>query len=102
MVRCRWGPASGWTVMMSAPALAVLGDYVPLGLGTTLETDVSSNSLDNTIRIVSLAETEWVLVDVRVEGIAGGFGHGTVYLWSESGVLLATASQSALLRSQPH
>lgn len=86
----------------SAAALAILGDYVPFGISQSQGTWWPSNSLDNTIRIVSLADTEWVLVDVRVEGLDSGFGHGTVYLWSEAGVLLATASQSALLRSQPH
>lgn len=83
---------------VSAAALAILGDYVPFGISQSQGVWWPSNSLDNTIRIVSLAETEWVLVDVRVEGVGGGFGHGTVYLWSESGVLLAAASQSALLR----
>ena len=83
---------------MSAPALAVLGDYVPLGLGTTLETDVSSNSLDNTIRICDVTETEWVLIDIRVDAVVNGFGHGTVHLWATDGTLLAVASQSALVR----
>ena len=88
----------GSPLEVSAAALAILGDYVPLGIAQSQGTWWPSNSLDNTIRIVSLEATEWVLVDVRVEGVSGGFGHGTVYLWSESGVLLAAASQSALLR----
>lgn len=91
----------GSRLEVSAAALAILGDYVPFGMAQSQGTWWPSNSLDNTIRVVSLAETEWVLVDVRVEGVDSGFGHGTVYLWSETGVLLATASQSALLRSQP-
>ncbi len=92
----------GSLLELSAATLAILGDYVPFGISQSQGIWWPSNSLDNTIRIVSLAETEWVLVDVRVEGIHGGFGHGTVYLWSDSGALLAAASQSALLRSQPH
>lgn len=91
----------GSPMATSAAALAILGDYVPFGIAQSQGTWWPSNSLDNTIRIVSLADTEWVLVDVRVEGVANGFGHGTVYLWSESGVLLAAASQSALLRRLP-
>ncbi|MCB0951998.1 MAG: thioesterase family protein [Microthrixaceae bacterium] len=90
----------GSPLAVSGGSLAILGDYVPFGISQSQGIWWPSNSLDNTIRIVSLADTEWILVDVRVEGIAGGFGHGTVYLWSDSGVLLATASQSALLRSQ--
>lgn len=88
-------------IEVSAAALAILGDYVPFGISQSQGTWWPSNSLDNTIRIVALVPTEWVLVDIRVEGIAGGFGHGTVYLWASDGALLATASQSALLRSQP-
>lgn len=83
---------------MSAPSLAVLGDYVPLGIGVTLETDVTSNSLDNTIRICEIVDTEWVLLDIRVDAVRGGFGHGTVHLWAEDGTLLAVASQSAVVR----
>ena len=92
-----------WTRMpellgVSAPALAVLGDYVPLGLGATLDTEVTSNSLDNTLRVLKVVDTEWVLVDIFVEAVHNGFGHGHVYLWSEDRTLMATASQSALVR----
>jgi acyl-CoA thioesterase len=50
--------------------------------------------------VVRLVPTEWVLVDVRVDGLRDGFGHGSVYLWSVDGVLLASASQSALVRNR--
>ena len=30
--------------------------------------------------------------------IANGFGHGHVYLWAEDGTLMATASQSTIVR----
>lgn len=82
----------------SAPALAVLGDYVPLGLGATLQNEITSNSLDNTLRVANIVPTEWVLVDIRVDVVAHGFGHGLVHLWAEDGTLMATASQSALIR----
>jgi acyl-CoA thioesterase len=39
-----------------------------------------------------------VLLDIRVHAVAGGFGHGLIHLWAEHGPLLATASQSAILR----
>jgi acyl-CoA thioesterase-2 len=107
----RWALAGGsgdgrcavWTRMpdllnVSAPALAVLGDYVPLGLGVTLDVEITSNSLDNTLRVARLVPTEWVLIDIRVDVVANGFGHGQVHLWAEDGTLLATASQSALIR----
>lgn len=97
------GRCAVWTRMpdllnVSAPALAVLGDYVPLGLGATLTHEVTSNSLDNTLRVAKIVPTEWVLVDIRVDVVAHGFGHGQVHLWAEDGTLMATASQSALIR----
>src|SRR5690349_8432787 len=68
------GRCAVWTRMpellaVSAPSLAVLGDYVPLGLGSTLQSPVSSNSLDNTLRVVQVVETDWVLVDITVEAV---------------------------------
>ncbi len=87
-------------VEISAGALAVLGDYVPFGISQSLGGWWPSNSLDNTLRVVRLVPTEWVLVDVRVDGLRDGFGHGSVYLWSVDGVLLASASQSALVRNR--
>lgn len=71
---------------------------MPFGLGQALGRRAGGNSLDNTLRIIDLVPTEWVLLDVRVHAIANGFGHGLVHLWSEGGSLLATASQSTILR----
>jgi acyl-CoA thioesterase II len=85
----------------TASALAVVADYVPFGIGQALGHPTSSNSLDNTLRMVHpshLHPTEWVLADVRVQGVGDGFGHGVVHLWAEDGDLLATASQSAIVR----
>lgn len=84
-------------VDMSAAALAILGDYVPFGISQSQGRWMPSNSLDNTVRVQRLVPTEWVLCDVRIDGIHDGFGHGSVYLWSSDGTLLATASQSAVL-----
>ena len=82
----------------SAATLAVLGDYVPFGIGQALGEAAGGNSLDNTLRIARLVPTEWVLIDIRIEAVANGFGHGHVYLWSEDGTLMATASQSTIVR----
>ena len=56
------------------------------------------NSLDNTLRVVKIVPTEWVLLDIQVDGIANGFGHGTVRLYARDGTLMATASQSTIVR----
>ncbi len=83
---------------MSGAALAVLGDFVPFGIGQALGLQAGGNSLDNTIRVARLEPTDWVLLDIRIHAVHGGFGHGAVLLWSESGRLLAVASQSTIVR----
>jgi acyl-CoA thioesterase-2 len=97
------GHTAMWTRMpdlleVSAASLAVLGDFVPMGLGHAVPSDINANSLDNTLRIVGLVPTEWVLIDIRIEAVARGFGHGHLYLWAQDGSLLGTASQSAMIR----
>ena len=82
----------------SAAALAILGDYVPFGIGQALGAFAGGNSLDNTLRVLRIVPTEWVLLDIRVDGIAHGFGHGTVHLFAQDGTLMATASQSTIVR----
>ncbi len=81
-----------------AGALGILGDWVPFGIGQALGQRAGGNSLDNTLRVIRLVDTEWVLLDIRIHGIASGFGHGLVHLWAEDGTLLATASQSVIVR----
>jgi len=109
----RWArqdPKSGRTVLwsrmpdlleVSAPSLAVLGDYVPMGISQALDLDTMSNSLDNTLRVGTLVPTDWVLIDIRIDLVSRGFGHGVVYLWATDGTLMATASQSAIIRQPP-
>ena len=82
----------------SAATLAILGDYVPFGIGQALGALAGGNSLDNTLRVVRIVPTEWVLLDIQIEGIDHGFGHGTVRLFAEDGTLMATASQSTIVR----
>ncbi len=84
---------------MSVATLAILGDYVPFGVGQALGEFVTGTSLDNTLRVCSLVPTEWVLIDVQVFAVGNGFGHGLVHLWAEDGTLLATASQSCIVRA---
>jgi acyl-CoA thioesterase II len=99
------GRVAVWTRMpelleMSAPALAVLGDYVPMAMHQAIEGVAMANSLDNTLRVGRVVPTEWVLADIQIDLVAKGFGHGRVNLWSEDGTLLATASQSTLIRME--
>lgn len=78
--------------------LAIMADHVPSGVGNALGLNAGGNSLDNTIRFVRSVPTEWVLCDVRINGIHGGFGHGSMYMFAQTGELIATASQSMIVR----
>ena len=101
-------PGDGQTLMwiripdviegVDAAALGVLGDFVPMGVGQALGVRGGGNSLDNTLRVVHLVPTEWVLLDIRVHAVERGFGHGLVHMFAENGTLLATASQSCIVR----
>ncbi|MFM2071468.1 MAG: hypothetical protein RLZZ623_1731 [Actinomycetota bacterium] len=101
-------PGDGQTMMwvripdvidgVDAAALAVLGDFVPMGVGQALGVRGGGNSLDNTLRVVHLVPTEWVLLDIRVHAAERGFGHGLVHMFAQDGTLLATASQSCIVR----
>jgi acyl-CoA thioesterase len=113
VARGRWGqhddgaPGDGRSVLwarfpegveMTAPMLAVVADWMPSGLSGALGRRAGGNSLDNTIRIHRLTSTEWVMCDIQVHAVHAGHGHGRMHLWSEDGTLLATASQSLIVR----
>jgi acyl-CoA thioesterase II len=83
---------------IDAPMLAIIADHVPSGIGNALGKNAGGNSLDNTLRIRRVAPTEWVLCDIRILGVHGGFGHGAMYLFAQDGELMATASQSLIVR----
>ena len=47
-------------------------------------------SLDNTLRMVQLKPTEWILCDIRIHALVGGYaqgiafsGHKTVTFWPQ-------------------
>ncbi len=70
----------------SAATLAIIGDYVTGGVSQPLGRRVMSRSLDNTVRIVHLEPTEWVLCDIRIQALVDGYGQGVAYLWSQTGI----------------
>lgn len=78
--------------------LGVMADFLPSGIGNALGTAAGGNSLDNTIRFSRLVPTRWVLADIRIHAASQGFVHGRVHLFADDGTLLATASQSMILR----
>jgi acyl-CoA thioesterase II len=85
-------------VEMSAAALAIIADWVPSGVGQALGRLLYVSSLDNTLRVVDVRPTEWVLCDIRMQAVHNGYAHGAMLLWSQEGSLLASASQSMVVR----
>jgi acyl-CoA thioesterase-2 len=85
-------PKGGFAI--DAPMLAIMADHVPSGIGNAL----GKNAGGNTLRIRRIVPTDWVLCDIRILGVHGGFGHGAMYLFAQDGELMATASQSLIVR----
>ena len=85
----------------SAATLAIVGDYLSGAVSQPLGRRAMGRSLDNTLRVVRLQPTEWVLCDIRIHALVDGYAQGIAFLWSEGGDLLATASQSTSVRLWP-
>ena len=85
------------------PALAAfMADMVPMSVALACGAMAGGTSLDNSIRIGTFVETEWILLDLRPHLAAGDYGHGSAHIWSEDGHLMATASQTAsMIRFDP-
>jgi acyl-CoA thioesterase II len=85
----------------SAATLAIFGDYVSGSASQPIGRRAMGRSLDNTLRVAQLKTTEWVLCDIRMHALIGGYAQGVAFLWSQDGDLLATASQSIAVRLWP-
>jgi len=84
--------------------LAFVADVIPTTVANACDVHGGGTSLDNTLRLGPMVPTEWVLMDLRAQLAFGGFGHGTVHLWSQDGRLLGFGSQSTsvlALRQDP-
>ncbi|MDA8365884.1 MAG: thioesterase family protein [Actinomycetota bacterium] len=82
----------------SAATLAIVGDYVSGGVSQPVGRPTMSRSLDNTLRVAALVPTEWLLCDVQIHSVTGGFAHGLAHLYAEDRTYLGTASQSMSVR----
>jgi len=90
-----WTRLPGYT---ATPAIqAFLADTVPVSIARASGRAGGGSSLDNTIRFGPTRATDWILLEMLPELASGGYGHGSVHLWSPDGELLGTASQSAAL-----
>ena len=80
---------------LTPAVVAYLADLVPSSVARAAGRIGGGTSLDNTFRVGTWRDTEWVLLDLRPHFAVGGYGTGTALLWSGNGELLATASQTA-------
>ncbi len=86
----------------SAATQGFVGDIGPLAACARLGIAPGGTSLDNTIRVVDPRPTEWVLLDMDVDGFARSVAHTTIRMWSQDGRLLGLAQQSAIIRRSHH
>ncbi|MBV9840563.1 MAG: thioesterase family protein [Sphingomonadaceae bacterium] len=86
---------------VDASALALMADFVGSTMSNAVGLRGGAGSLDNTIRVIGLPTTPWVLCDIAIPAIADGIGHGRVDLFAEDGALLALASQTFIARLHP-
>ena len=83
----------------TAAKLGFLADFVPIAINRSAGVLGAGTSLDNTLRVARLVDSDWVLLELIPHVAYGNYGHGTVDIWSPDGVLLATGSQTAKLFS---
>jgi acyl-CoA thioesterase len=80
---------------MSPAQIAFAADMVPVAIARGAGRMGAGTSLDNSMRFVGGSDTEWALLELQGNMASGGYGHGIVRVWSQSGKLLATGSQTA-------
>jgi len=87
--------------LVDGAQLAFFGDFMQLGYEGATGAPYAGNSLDNTIRVGAMHDCEWVLLCGQIQHVSRGFGYGHAEIWSDDGRLLASVSQSNVMRSQP-
>jgi len=84
---------------MTPAVLAFIADFVPLAVARAAGRMGAGSSLDNSMRFRGgAADTDWVLIELHGELANGGFGHGSLRMWTEDGNLIGTGSQTASMR----
>jgi acyl-CoA thioesterase len=94
---CVWARRRDGQPMTPATA-ALVADFVPTSILSALSVPARLVSLDNTIRIGAIRASEWLLLSFRPHVTANDYGHGSVFLWTPDGHLVAVGSQTASIR----
>lgn len=79
--------------------IAYLADMVPMAIARAAGKFGAGFSLDNALRFATVPPAEWVLLDLRGELASMGYGHGSLTAWTTDGTLVATGSQSAMMKA---
>jgi acyl-CoA thioesterase-2 len=93
-----WARVNG-RVDTSAAKLGFLADMVPIAVCRAAGIQGAGTSLDNSLRVGLLVDTEWVLVELDSHAADGDYGWGVSHMWAPDGTLMATGSQTAKLFS---
>jgi acyl-CoA thioesterase len=80
---------------LTRAGVAYLADMVPPAIARAAGKLGGGFSLDNSLRFADVPPTDWLLLDLRGELAANGYGHGTFTAWTSDGVLVATGGQTA-------
>lgn len=91
-------PGTAWDPALLAIPGDSLGSALVVGLGGG-DTPIGSVSLQIGIEIFARLSGTWIGIDSTCINIGRGLASGVVHLWSETGEHVATATQTAMLRS---
>jgi acyl-CoA thioesterase II len=80
---------------LTRAGVAYLADMVPPAIARAAGRLGGGFSLDNSLRFADVPPTDWLLLDLRGELAANGYGHGTFTAWTSDGTLVATGGQTA-------
>ena len=84
---------------LTRAGLAYLADMIPMAVARAAGKLGAGFSLDNALRFAAVTPTEWVLLALRGEVAAAGYGHGSLTAWATDGTLVATGSQTATMKA---
>jgi len=84
---------------LTRAGIAYLADMVPMAIARAAGKFGAGFSLDNALRFATVPPEEWVLLDLRGELASFGYGHGSLTAWTTDGTLVATGSQSAMMKA---
>ncbi|WP_131747595.1 thioesterase family protein [Frankia sp. Cppng1_Ct_nod] len=84
-------------LVTSSVSLAILADLAPAAVTMAVTEPVYTLSLDNSLRVGRITQSDWVLVDARVDAVTRNVAQVNARIFDQGGQLLAIASQSAKL-----